>query len=82
MSNLDPSLHVDGKEAFSAQYAAALDTQDPLRHLRKQFLIPSKADLKATALQEPGRDFYPVCRDSTITFLYAQAQANGRCGPN
>jgi len=56
-----PSQHVDGNGVFSEQYATSLDAQDPLRHLRKQFLIPSKADLRATSLPEAGeRNLYPA----------------------
>lgn len=35
-------------------YAKSLDEQDPLRHLRSQFIIPSKADLKSNTLSPPG----------------------------
>lgn len=39
----------------SLEYAQRLDKQDPLRHLREQFIIPSKADLKRTTLDRPGK---------------------------
>jgi len=39
----------------SIEYAQRLDEQDPLRHLREQFIIPSKADLKRTTLDRPGK---------------------------
>ena len=39
----------------SIEYAQRLDKQDPLRHLREQFIIPSKADLKRTTLDRPGK---------------------------
>jgi len=32
--------------ADSAKYAASLDAQDPLRHLRDEFILPTKASLK------------------------------------
>ncbi|KAG9245308.1 kynureninase [Calycina marina] len=43
------NLHVD---VFSMEHAAALDAACPLRHLREQFLIPTKADLTTTAFLE------------------------------
>ncbi|RDW89370.1 kynureninase-1 [Coleophoma cylindrospora] len=36
----------------SRDYAAALDQHDPLHHLRKDFCIPSRADLRATSLPD------------------------------
>jgi len=39
----------------SIEYAQRFDKQDPLRHLREQFIIPSKADLKRTTLDRPGK---------------------------
>jgi hypothetical protein len=44
------SKHVDSRE-----YAVSLDAQDPLRHLRKEFLIPSKEQLKSESLPEAGK---------------------------
>ena len=49
--------HVDDEDVFSEQYAALRDAQDPLRHLRQHFLIPSQADLRATALPEAGKPY-------------------------
>jgi kynureninase len=40
---------------LSREYAVSLDAQDPLRHLQDEFLIPSKAQLKATSLPEAGK---------------------------
>lgn len=49
-STFDPREH-------SKEYAAALDAQDPLRHLRDEFLIPSKADLqRATLSSSPSSE--------------------------
>jgi kynureninase len=49
----------DGAQSISSrQYAASLDQQDPLKHLRDEFLIPSKASLRSKSLaaaQENGR---------------------------
>lgn len=36
--------------ADSKEYAELLDAQDPLRNLRNEFIIPSKADLKRSTL--------------------------------
>jgi kynureninase len=36
--------------AHSKEYAHMLDSQDPLKHLRNEFIIPSKADLKRLTL--------------------------------
>jgi kynureninase len=36
--------------ADSKEYAESLDSQDPLRYLRNEFIIPSRADLKRTTL--------------------------------
>jgi len=46
MAALDP---------LSREYAASLDAQDPLKHMSKEFFIPSKAQLKAKALPEAGK---------------------------
>jgi len=45
----DESQHVDSRER-----AVTLDTQDPLSRIRQEFLIPSKAQLKAKSLTEAG----------------------------
>ncbi|KAI6873228.1 Kynureninase [Hortaea werneckii] len=46
----DMNMHRD-----SAKYAQEQDQQDPLRHLREQFVIPSKADLHSKTLHSvPG----------------------------
>ncbi|OTA26292.1 hypothetical protein BTJ68_10533 [Hortaea werneckii EXF-2000] len=49
----------------SAKYAQEQDQQDPLRHLREQFVIPSKADLHRKTLHsvpgtQPGADEHSV----------------------
>ena len=38
------------ESAHSREYAERLDAQDPLRQLRKEFIIPTKADLKRNTL--------------------------------
>ncbi|PMD28403.1 kynureninase 1 [Hyaloscypha hepaticicola] len=47
MASPDQNPHVSSRE-----YAVSLDAQDPLRHLRAEFLIPSRAQLKAKSLPE------------------------------
>ena len=44
------SPHVLGRE-----YAVSLDAQDPLHHIREDFYIPSKGQLKAKDLSEAGK---------------------------
>ena len=44
------SKHVDSRE-----YAVSLDAQDPLRHLREEFLIPSKEQMNSESLPEAGK---------------------------
>jgi hypothetical protein len=49
---------------LSKEYARKLDEEDPLRHFRDEFLIPSKADLKSKTL--PGGMYFitvEVCTD-------------------
>jgi kynureninase len=44
----------------SKEHAVSLDAQDPLRHLRNEFLIPSKADLQRPTLANPKPDEDPT----------------------
>ncbi|KAI9673410.1 MAG: Kynureninase (L-kynurenine hydrolase) [Caeruleum heppii] len=41
-------------QTFTVEYAQTLDQRDPLRHLRDEFIIPSKRVLRSKAV--PGRD--------------------------
>lgn len=43
-----------GAEANSVEYARKLDCQDPLKHLREQFTIPSVSDLRRKELRTNG----------------------------
>jgi kynureninase len=61
MASPDQNLHV-----LSREYAVLLDDQDPLRHLRDEFLIPSKAQLKAKSLPEAGKK---CCLEGAIPVL-------------
>lgn len=36
-------------------HARSLDKQDPLSEFRDKFIIPSKADLKCTTIDHPGK---------------------------
>ena len=40
---------------YSRGYATQLDGRDRLKHLRKEFIIPSKEDLKSKKLATPGK---------------------------
>lgn len=42
------------EQANSLKYAQSQDQKDPLRHLRSEYIIPSKANLKARRLAKPG----------------------------
>jgi len=57
------SKPIHEEDIESIEYAKNLDKKDALRHLREQFIIPSKADLKRTTLDRPGKlmaDEHPV----------------------
>ena len=41
-------------EINSSEYAERLDEQDPLKHLRNEFIIPTKTDLKSKTLVKSG----------------------------
>ena len=40
---------------YSRACATQFDDEDPLRQLRKEFIIPTKADLKSRKLTSPGK---------------------------
>lgn len=42
-------------EALTKEYAVSLDKTDPLRALRDEFIIPSKANLASKKLAKPGK---------------------------
>lgn len=54
MNGEKPLYNNHGSEAMKEEYAVAQDEKDPLRHIRDEFIIPTKADLKRTRL--PGPD--------------------------
>lgn len=41
-------------DAHTLEYARSQDEKDALRHLRSQYIVPSKANLKARKLAKPG----------------------------
>lgn len=41
-------------DADTKEYAASLDAADPLRGLRDEFIIPSKANIACKRLAKPG----------------------------
>ena len=43
----------------SLEYARALDELDPLRHLRDEFIIPTKRDLNRKTLSLNGTTLFP-----------------------
>ncbi|KAL0265052.1 Kynureninase (L-kynurenine hydrolase) [Diplodia seriata] len=45
-----PELRLDDPKSFTKEYAEALDAQDPLRQLREEFVIPTRAGLKRKRL--------------------------------
>lgn len=55
-------------DVFTKGHAESLDAQDPLRHFRKEFIIPSKADLKRKTLaklpQEESEECIYLCGNS------------------
>jgi hypothetical protein len=63
---LSPDVDI---RAHSKEYAESLDAQDPLRKLRNEFIIPSKADLKrptlsSTDAQGPSPPSIYLCGNS------------------
>ena len=56
-----PLSYHDDVRANTREYAEALDSQDPLRHFRDEFIIPSKKDLKRKTLAaDEGMFFFVV----------------------
>jgi hypothetical protein len=47
---------MDGEKRMSdREYAVSLDAQDPLSQFREEFLLPTKAQLRAKSLPEAGK---------------------------
>lgn len=54
LTRAELSKPVFPNEAASKKYAESLDAQDPLRGMRDQFIIPSKANLASKKVAKPG----------------------------
>ncbi|KFY85867.1 hypothetical protein V500_08065, partial [Pseudogymnoascus sp. VKM F-4518 (FW-2643)] len=50
----------------SREYADYLTSQDPLKHLRAEFLIPSKADLASVTLPAHDHTLPPASHDESV----------------
>lgn len=63
------------------QYAQEQDKQDPIRHLRSEFRIPSKADLKATSLKQECQHAPPLHSETAILIPTSSNNLRHRLGP-
>lgn len=54
-------------QSYDRDHALMLDQNDPLKHLRKEFIIPSKDDLNSKTLSSP-------CKMDFLTYTYDQKQ--------
>lgn len=45
----------ESSEASMREYAEALDNEDPLKRLRSEFIVPTKADLKRRTLAKTSK---------------------------
>ena len=55
------SLQVDNTaSSLALSYAEQCDSEDPLKHLRAEFIIPTKSDLKSNTLAESCRQICPL----------------------
>ncbi|OJD39786.1 kynureninase [Diplodia corticola] len=61
-----PELRLDDPSSFTKEYSEALDAQDPLRKLREEFVIPTRAGLKRKRL---GTDAGSVEVSETINAI-------------
>lgn len=64
-------------EANTLEYAKEQDVKDPMNRFRDQFIIPSKANLKATKVEKPGmflvphyQNIYPATIMSQFSIIY------------
>lgn len=57
IKNGPPLPYKDDIRAFTRDYAASLDAQDPLSRFREEFIIPSVKDLKRKTL-DPSEGEY------------------------
>ena len=66
VNGMSQSRHVStstaaSNDVFSKEFAQALDAQDSLKHLRDEFIIPTKADLKRPTLADPKHEESEPC---------------------
>ncbi|KAF4545028.1 putative kynureninase protein [Lasiodiplodia theobromae] len=71
-----PELRLDDPKSFTKEYAEALDAQDPLRKLREEFVIPTRAGLKRKRL---GTDAGAVEVSETINALLPENELTYPC---
>lgn len=58
MGSIELPIHVKANfppEANSEEYAQALDAKSPLKHLRHDFIIPTKKSLKTKTVTRHGK---------------------------
>ncbi|EHL01642.1 putative Kynureninase 1 [Glarea lozoyensis 74030] len=65
----------------SREHAQSLDAQDPLSHLKEQFLIPSKGQLKAESLQAASRDSASADGHDSENSIYLVYLCGNSLGP-
>ena len=71
----DKILSVAPLERLNRQHAVQLDAEDPLRHLRAEFIIPTKTDLKSKTLSGPSKA-PDACEASNPECLSAASNSN------
>lgn len=57
------------------EYAVSLDAQDPLHHIRDEFHIPSKGQLKAKGVSEIGKRSCTSCQHHQHHFTKTQTES-------
>lgn len=67
----------DDIRAFTREYAASLDAQDPLHGFRDEFIIPSTKDLKRKSLETSQGN--PSVRIETPLTVIASDESDPRC---
>ena len=67
----------EGVTDYSRDYAIYLDTQDRLGHLRDEFVIPTKADLKSKTLAHSGKTCICKAPARTRSSLVASNSEDG-----
>lgn len=81
MGSIELPTHVKATfpaEANSEEYANSLDAKSPLRHLRDDFVIPTKKSLKTKTAVRHGIFPFPNSPISLYTFLILDFRRNNR----